>query len=178
MRDKLLLPSYEHRASATEVIFRNCSVDNADHGVDIKSAVLEASGTLSTDRCFARQELGIALEINLKPGWHIYGKPLPSNYMSTELVLSGLLVDELMLDLPAPQPKLMKALNETLPIYEGKVSAGKLRIKWSPPMPAPFLLKIGPVMEPGAHKIEGALRYQACSETACEPPEESASSCR
>ncbi|HVN91041.1 MAG TPA: protein-disulfide reductase DsbD domain-containing protein [Candidatus Binataceae bacterium] len=129
--------------------------------------------TLSSERCFAGQELGIALEIDVKPGWHIYGKPLPSNYRPTELILSGPLVDTLTLELPAPQTKLMKALNETLPIYEGRVRAlGKLGIKWSPPMPAPFLLKIGPVIEPGSHKIEGVLRYQACSETVCEPPEE------
>jgi len=173
VKDKVFLPSYEHRASATTVIFRNCGVDNAGHGVAIKSAVLDASVTLSSERCFAGQELGIALEIDVKPGWHIYGKPLPSNYRPTELILSGPLVDTLTLELPAPQTKLMKALNETLPIYEGRVRAlGKLGIKWSPPMPAPFLLKIGPVIEPGSHKIEGVLRYQACSETVCEPPEE------
>ncbi len=173
VRDKVFLPSYEHRASATEVIFRNCGVDNAGRGVEIKSAVLNASVTLSSDRCFAGQELGIGLEINLQPGWHIYGKPLSSNYRATELVLSGPLVDHLTLAMPTPQIKLMKAFNETLPIYEGKVQAvGKLGIKWSPPMPAPFLLKIGPVIEPGPHKIQGSLRYQACSETVCEPPEE------
>jgi hypothetical protein len=173
VRDKVFLPSYEHRASATEIIFRNCGVENAGQGVEIKSAVLDASVTLSSVRCFAGQELGLALVINLKPGWHIYGKPLPSNYRPTELLLSGRLIDHLTLTLPPPKPKLMPALKETLPIYEGTVQAlGRVGIKWSPPMPAPFLLKIGPVIEPGAHRIAGALRYQACSETACEAPEE------
>jgi hypothetical protein len=173
VRDKVFLPSYEHRASATEVIFRNCGVDNTGHGVEIKTTVVDASVTLSSDRCFAGQELGIALDLNVKPGWHLYGKPLPSNYRPTELVLSGPLVDHLTLELPAPQTKLMKALDETLPIYEGKVRAvRKLAIKWSPPIPAPFLLKIGPAIEAGAHKIAGVLRYQACSETVCEAPEE------
>ena len=143
VRDKVFLPSFEHRPSATEVIFRNRGVDNTEHGVEIKSSVLEASITLSTDRCFSGQELGIALDINLKPGWHIYGKPLPSNYRVTELILFGPLVDHLLVELPAPKPKLLTALNETLPIYEGGVHAiGKLGIRWSPPMPAPFLLKI------------------------------------
>ncbi|MGO9266158.1 MAG: hypothetical protein ACLQBA_14980 [Candidatus Binataceae bacterium] len=145
VRDKVFLPIYEHRASATAVIFRNCGVDNTGHGVEIKTTVVDASVTLSSDRCFAGQELGIALDLNVKPGWHLYGKPLPSNYRPTELVLSGPLVDHLTLELPAPQTKLMKTLDETLPVYEGKVSAvGKLAIKWSPPIPAPFLLKIGP----------------------------------
>jgi hypothetical protein len=173
VRAKVFLPSYEHRASATEVIFRNCGVDNTGLGVEIRSAVLDAYLTLSSDRCFAGQELGIALDINIKPGWHIYGNSLPDNYQPTELLLSGPLVDHLTLELPAPKPKLMLALKETLPIYEGTVRAiGKVGIKWSPPTPAPFLLKIGPQIEPGAYKIAGALRYQACSETVCEPPEE------
>ena len=57
VRDKVFLPSYEHRASATEVIFRNCGVDNTGHGVEIRSAALDASVTLSSDRCFAGQLL-------------------------------------------------------------------------------------------------------------------------
>jgi hypothetical protein len=170
--DKLFLPSYEHRASATEIIFRNSGVDGGANAVEIQTSVLKAKVTLSTDRCFPGQELGIALDIQLKPGWHIYGKPLPGSYRATELLLSGPLVDELTLELPSPTLKLMKALNETLPIYEKAVHAvGKLGIKWSPPLPAPFLTAIGPTIEPGAHKIQGVLHYQACSDTVCEPPE-------
>jgi len=39
-------------------------------------------------------------------------------------------------------------------------------------MPAPFLLALGKPIAPGAHKIKGTLRFQACSDTVCEPPEE------
>ena len=173
VRDKVFLPSYEHRASATEIIFRNCGVDGGGNAVTLKTAVLDATVTLSTDRCFPGHELGVALDLQMKAGWHIYGKPLPLNYRALELSFEGPLADELVLDLPAAQPRLMKALNETLPVYAGHVRAsGKLGIKWSPPMPAPFLLAIGPPIAPGPHKIAGALRFQACSDSVCEPPEE------
>jgi len=65
--DKLFLPSYEHRASASEVIFRNFGVGAGGNSVEIKTEVLTATITLSSDRCFPGQELGIALEIRLEP---------------------------------------------------------------------------------------------------------------
>jgi hypothetical protein len=173
VRDKLFLPSYEHRASATEVIFRNYGADAGGNAVEIKTGVLDATVTLSTDRAFPGHELGVALDIRLKPGWHIYGKPLPSNYRATELLFEGDLVDDLTIEMPAAKPMLLKALNETLPVYADRVQAvGKLGVKWSPPMPAPFLLALGKPIAPGEHKINGALRFQACSDTVCEPPEE------
>ena len=173
VRDKVFLPSYEHRASATEVIFRNYGADAGGNGVEIKSSVLDAKVTLSTDRAFPGHELGVALDIRVKPGWHIYGKPLPSNYRATELTLEGDVVDELTIEMPPPKPLLLKALGETLPVYADRVQAmGKVGIKWSPPMPAPFLLALGKPIAPGSHKISGTLRFQACSDTVCEPPEE------
>ncbi len=57
--------------------------------------------TLSTDRCFPGQELGVELEVPLKPGWHIYGKPLPGNYQATELACEGPLVGEQSLEMPS-----------------------------------------------------------------------------
>ncbi|HVB82753.1 MAG TPA: protein-disulfide reductase DsbD domain-containing protein [Candidatus Binataceae bacterium] len=127
---------------------------------------------MSADRGFPGQELATALRIRLKPGWHIYGKPLPDNYRPTELVFESPIVDEQSIELPAAKPMLLKALGETLPVYEGEVRAtGRLGIKWSPPMPAKFMEPFGKTIAPGPYKIAGTLRFQACSETVCEPPQ-------
>jgi len=68
---------------------------------------------------------------------------------------------------------LLKALGETLPVYEGEVRAiGRLGIKWSPPMPAKFMEPFGKTIAPGPYKIAGTLRFQPCSDTVCEPPQE------
>jgi hypothetical protein len=173
VRDKAFLPSYEHRVAASEVVLRNFGVDGGGNAITIKSDAFEATVTLSADRCFPGHELGVALEIRLKPGWHIYGKPLPPNYRPTELIFSGDLVGSQILELPTPRTKLLPALSEMLPVYEDRVQAlGKLGIRWSPPMPAPFLEPLAKMIEPGDHKISGVLRFQACSETVCEPPDE------
>ena len=115
---------------------------------------------------------GISFVINLKPGWHIYRKPLPASYQPTELIFEGPLVGEQSLELPPAKPMMLKALGETLPVFEGEVRAiGKLGIKWSPPVPVKFLEALGKWIEPGDYKIAGQFRFQPCSETVCEPPQ-------
>ncbi len=39
-------------------------------------------------------------------------------------------------------------------------------------MPAPFLMPLAKMITPGKHKIVANLRFQACSETVCDPPDE------
>jgi hypothetical protein len=176
VRDKLFLPSYEHRPSATALSLRNSDGVAGGNSVEIDTDAFSATVTLSADRCFPGQELATALRIRLKPGWHIYGQslsqPLPGSYRRTELIFESPIVDEQSLELPAPRPMLLKALGETLPVYEGEVRAiGKLAIKWSPPVPAKFMEAFGKRIEPGSYKIGGTLRFQACSDTVCEAPQ-------
>jgi hypothetical protein len=170
VRDKLFLPSYEHRPSASQVTIRYTPA--AANSVEIKTEVVTATVSLSAERCFPGQELGVALAVQLKPGWHIYGEPLPENYQSTQLQFEGPLVDSQSLEMPPARPLPLKALNETLPVYEGEIRAfGKLGIKWSPPIPARFLEALGKPIEPGLHQIDGVFRFQACSDEVCEMPQ-------
>ncbi|MBV8054661.1 MAG: hypothetical protein JO071_05410 [Deltaproteobacteria bacterium] len=171
VRDKMFLPNYEHRPSASQMTMRHAS-DAGANSVEIKTEVLSARISLSTVRCFPGQELGVGLEVQLAPGWHIYGEPLPKNYQSTLLQFEGPLAGEHSLEMPPPKPVLLKALGETLPVYEGMIRAhGKLAIKWSPPIPAKFLEPLGPPIESGLHHISGLFRYQACNDQICEAPQ-------
>ena len=171
VRDKLFLRNYEHRPSASEVVLRHFD-DEGGNSVEITTGALDATVTLSTDRCFPGQEIALSLDLRLKPGWHVYGKPLPGNYQSIELVLESPLIGEQSLELPPAQPLLLKALGETLPVYGGKIKAlGKVGIKWSPPMPVKFMEALGKRIEPGLYQVGGTLRFQACSEEICETPQ-------
>ena len=118
VRDKLFQRNYEHRASASEITLRHYGSRAGGNSIDIKADMLSATVSLSTDRCFPGQELGVELEVHLKAGWHVYGKPLPENYQATELTFEGPLVDEQSLEMPPAKPMLLKALNDTLPVYE------------------------------------------------------------
>jgi len=172
VRDKLFLRDYQLRPSASAVILRHFADKAGGNCVEINTDVLRATISLSTDRCFPGQELGVSLQIRLQPGWHVYGKPLPGNYQATELVFDSPLVGEHSLELPPPKPTLLQALGETLPVYEGEMRAvGKLGIKWSPPRPAPFLEPLGKRIEPGVYTIKGELRFQACGTEVCKAPQ-------
>jgi hypothetical protein len=171
VRDKWFLPNYEHRTSASAAVLRHFE---GEHGnsARIEAGVVKATVALSSDRCFPGQELGLMFELHFEPGWHVYGQPLPAQYQAIELRLESPLIAEQSLDLPEAHPLLLKALGETLPVYaEGFKAHGKVGVKWSPPMPAKFLEALGDRIEPGAYKIAGTLRFQACSDDICETPQ-------
>jgi hypothetical protein len=172
VRDKAFLPSYEHRVAASAVMVRNFGVDAAVNSIELTSEVLTATVSLSSDRCFPGQELGVALRLKLKPGWHVYGQPLPANYQPLELNFTSSLIDSQSMAMPPAKPLKLEALGERLPVYENEVQAsGKVHVRWSPPVPAKFLLALAEPIGPGVHHLEGTLRFQACSDQVCEAPQ-------
>ncbi len=142
------------------------------NGTEITADVLMGTVMLSTDRCFPGQELAVALTLEIKPGWHIYGSPGLSSYQVLELTFDSPLLEALSLDLPAPCPISLSAIGQTLPVYEGVVRAsGTVRVKWSPPNRMPFMEALGAWIEPGEYRINGTLRFQACRSEVCETPQ-------
>jgi len=173
VRDKVFLPDYQYRPTVSELMLRNFADDSGATAVEVVTSPLTARISLSTDRCFPGQELGVALKFNLRPAWHVYGKPLPDNYQHVEVVFDGEIVGRQSFEFPPAKPVMLKALGETLPVYEGEFRAlGKLGIKWSPPPEVKFLGdSLGKRIEPGPYKLIGTLRFQACSDEVCEPPQ-------
>jgi hypothetical protein len=172
VRDKAFLPNYEHRVTASAVMVRNFGADASVNSIELKTDVLTARVSLSSDRCFPGHELGVALRLKLPPGWHVYGQPLPANYQPLELNFSSPLIDTQSMAMPPAKPMKLEALNETLPVYENEVQAfGKVHVRWSPPLPAKFLLALAEPIETGLHHLEGTLRFQACSDLVCEAPQ-------
>lgn len=169
--DKLFLRDYQLRPSAA-VLFRH--VPDAVSGIatEITTDVLHATIRLSTDRCFPGQELAVGLTVRLAPGWHVYGPAVASPYQALALTFESPLVAEHALTLPPPTPVLLPALGETLPAYTGDIQAvGSLRIKWSPPVPVPFMEAFGATIAPGEYSISGTLRFQGCNDKRCETPQ-------
>jgi len=89
-----------------------------------------------------------------------------------ELTLEGDLVDELTIELPPAKPLLLKALGETLPFTPTACGrwASSRKVESADARAVPACT--GQADSAGAHKIKGTLRFQACSDTVCEPPEE------
>jgi len=172
VQDKLFLRDYQLRPSAAAVVLRNFAETVSGTVAEISTDVLRAAITLSTNRCFPGQEIAVGLKIQLNPGWHVYGQSVPNNYQALALTFDSPLVGEYSLHLPPPTPLLLKALGETLPVYTEEIQAvGALRIKWSPPVPVPFMEALGARIEPGEYSIAGTLRFQGCNDEVCEMPQ-------
>ena len=172
VQDKLFLRNYELRPSASAVLLRNFTDAAGGIATEITTNVLKATIRLSTDRCFPGQEIAVGLNVRLTPGWHVYGPSVASQYQVLDLTFESPVVAEHALSLPPPSPVLLTALGETLPVYTGDIQAvGSLRIKWSPPVPVPFMEAFGATIEPGAYSISGTLRFQRCNDELCETPQ-------
>ncbi len=158
VREKLFVPDYQSRASASEILLRDFGETNGGPAATIKADALAAKIVLSTGHAIAGQQLGVAVDISIAPGWHIYGDPLPENYVATDLVFDNDFVSAQTFEFPKAMPIEFKLLGETLAAYSGTMRAnGRIMIKAG--------------LKPGEYKLRGVLRFQECSEEVCNLPQ-------
>jgi DsbC/DsbD-like thiol-disulfide interchange protein len=128
--------------------------------VVVKAGGVEAAIVLSASRSSGGRKLGVAVDFNIAPGWHIYGEPLPEGegLTPTAIKFDSDLVAEQKLTLPKPTPRRFEALNETLPVYQGNFKAkGSLTLKQK--------------LAVGDHTIAGTLNFQECNDAICKIPQ-------
>jgi DsbC/DsbD-like thiol-disulfide interchange protein len=113
---------------------------------------------MSADRAVAGEQLGVSAELVIGPGWHIYGQPLPDNYVATSIIFDRDLVTAESFEFPKATPVEFKSLGETLPVYSGSIRA-----------PGIVQLKMG--LKPGEYKLKGTLQFQQCNDEVCKLPE-------
>ena len=98
--DKVFLPSFEDRATASEVLLKDFGIPSGSDPVEIKSDVTRARIQLSDSSAFSGQELAVAADFSIKPGWHIYGQPLPKGYVPTAISFDDAMVARQSFDFP------------------------------------------------------------------------------
>ncbi len=164
-----------HRASGTALVAETFDTYDGPRAV-IETDELRAVVELSTGRLFGGQEVSVRVELDVAPGWHVYGTEVASPYhplgvdydTDTDQVMSCALA------WPVATDAHFDALDITLPVHDGRVKAtGRLRLRWSPP-PSIFGGLDDAVrrraIPPGAYPITCALRYQACTDDLCSEP--------
>lgn len=157
--DKHFLPNYQTRPTASGILLADFGVVGSRGSVTIGAEDVRAKISLSSAKTVPGQELGAALEITIAPGWHIYGEPLPKNYVATSVVFSGDAVAKQSWSLPPATPLEFRALGETLPVYAGTVR-GKGTIL------------ISGRVKPGEDKVSGILKFQECNDEICKLPQQ------
>ena len=158
VHEKLFLPDYQTRPTASEVLLKEYSIPAADDGVTITAEDLQAKIVVSDKRSFAGQRLGTAVNFKVAEGWHIYGEPLPAGYSPTSVKFDDDLVTSQELQFPQPKPVKFELLGETLPVYQGEFRAtGYILLRQKLP--------------PGEQKLMGTLNFQECNDKICKLPQ-------
>jgi hypothetical protein len=125
--------------------------------VEITSEHLTATTWISQENARAGNRVTLVMEAVLPPSMHVYA-PGVVGYRPIQLKIE---IDPA-LSVHAPQfpparVKLLPAINERVPVYEGKV-----RIERD------FTISAG--IQPGRINVRGTLEYQACDDTVCYVP--------
>ena len=148
------------RPMAASLLMQQWDVARDEGRLEIKTQDLCLALQLSSRVIRPGQNLWVRAELQVNPGLHIYGPEVPDGYLPTML---SLIESEVLLQhqfrFPAPELLCIAAVNETMPVYTGRiVIEGDLVLK--PRIPA------------GKYRLQGVLRYQACTDSECYLPEE------
>ena len=156
---KYFVPNYMHRVAASAVVMQEFGAASEDAArVTLRSGALMAEIGLSGGKAFAGQEISFRAKFKLEPGWHVYGAPLPDAYTAISIIFDDPKITRQSFELPAAQSMEIAALGETLPVYGGSFEGrGSLLLQFP--------------LEAGQIALSGKLRFQQCSDTVCEAPE-------
>jgi DsbC/DsbD-like thiol-disulfide interchange protein len=124
----------------------------------VEAGEIKAHIALSNAHAFSGQRVGVTVAFDIAPGWHIYGRPLPEEYTPTAVTFDNDLVSRQNLDFPKPTPVKFESLGETLPVYQGRVTAvGAILLRRK--------------LVPGEHRLGGTLSFQECNDNLCKMPQ-------
>ncbi|MBV8771310.1 MAG: hypothetical protein JO166_03100 [Deltaproteobacteria bacterium] len=127
--------------------------------VALKASEVNARFELSQERVLSGQTVGITVDFDIAPGWHIYGSPLPEGYVPATVTFDNELLSRQKLNFPKPTPVRFELLGETLPVYQGRFKAeGDIVLRENVP--------------PGEHRLSGILSFQACNDSLCKMPQQ------
>jgi hypothetical protein len=158
VRDKLFLPNFQTRPSASVVLLKYHDIPAAANGVTVTAEDLMANIRLSDNRGIGGQRLGVAKDFKIAPGWPICGEPLAEGYTPTAIKFEDGLVAQQSQRYQHPNPSDLSLLGEVLPAFAGDFKAfGFILLKQRIPL--------------GQQKIAGKLDFQECNDKICKLPQ-------
>lgn len=159
--DKHFAANHAVRESVNDVLQESFGVEELERGKvqTVTTPYLTARAYFSSPTLRRAQLTLLTVEIELKEGIHVYGRPLPEGYIPIELSLEG--QPELVLhriDYPESAKMRFEVLDETLPVYSGRI---KIRAH----------CRGMNKDEEKAFEVKASLHYQACSDEECYLPQ-------
>ncbi|MEX2260784.1 MAG: protein-disulfide reductase DsbD domain-containing protein [Bryobacteraceae bacterium] len=125
----------------------------------VETAHLQVTASASDAVVRSGSRILLALDIELKPGMHVYAPGVEGGYIPIDWSITG--SPEWTahpLAAPASEKLHLPAINETVPVYQGKFRLTRE-------------LTVGVLRGPGRDlAISGTFRYQACDDKVCYTP--------
>lgn len=148
------------RTTAASLLMQQRGLTPNNGQLEVKTPEVCLTLQLSSRTLRPGQNLLVYAALQVNPGLHLYGPETPDGYFPTTLEISNPdVLAETQFRFPTPQSLRIEALDETVPAYTGTVViSGDLVLKSFIPA--------------GQHFLRGVLRYQACTDSECYPPEE------
>jgi AhpC/TSA family/Disulphide bond corrector protein DsbC len=156
---------YTQRFTASDILVREYgSAAGAAH-TSIETKHLRLSSSASADRVRSGQRIALTIDVDLKPGMHVYAPgvegyiPIEWSMASSEAIIAHPVVT------PQPRKLHLAAIDETVPVY-----AGQFRLVRDITLAKDTTLKS--LLDPSGNlTIEGTFRYQACDDRMCYVPQ-------
>ena len=166
VRAKYFEEDYRDRYTAGNILWRQFGPDSGGAQATAETPHLKLTLSASDSEARPGTRLTLALEVELKPRMHVYAPGVEGGYIPVAWNMAeskAWRAEEIAW--PASQKLRLAAINETVPVYTGRlrltrdVTIGQNR-------------DLAPLL--GANRIlevQGAFRYQACDDTKCYPPQ-------
>jgi DsbC/DsbD-like thiol-disulfide interchange protein len=159
--EKRFHQSYRERETGAGLLRTIYHAESAEHGpeirVDADGVAVRAWLDSGIYRYF--QRLYVNVELTIEPGLHLYGRPVPQDYIPLQIEiapLEGLVVGEL--SLPKPRSYHIEGIDDEFFVYTGSVECS---------VPVTFTKR-----DAGDLVLGVTVRFQSCSDSDCLMPAE------
>jgi uncharacterized protein len=130
----------------------------SDASTAVQAQNVQAKIALANAKVAPGHDVGVTVDIAIEPGWHIYGNPVPEDFVATSVAFDSPVIAKQQIKFPPPTPVTFKGLGETLPVYEKSVRAAGTVL-------------IDPKSKPGDYQIAGTFKFQECNDNICKMPQ-------
>jgi AhpC/TSA family/Thiol:disulfide interchange protein DsbD, N-terminal len=157
---------FRERYTSVDILSHQFGVTPAAGKTEVEGRQLHLTASAGNSVVFAGQRVALALDIDLKPGMHVYA-PGVEGYISIDWKMKdteAAAAHEV--TYPKSEKLYLQAIDETVPVYRNHLHLTR-DITIAPEA------KLKPLVgSAGAFSVEGTLRYQACDDRLCYVPQD------
>jgi hypothetical protein len=158
---------YKQRYTAADILVQRYGVMPEGRKTEVEGKQLNAATTASSAIVAPGQRIALTLDLEMKPGMHVYAPGVGSSYIPIEWKMADSdLAKVHPVTYPNPEILFLPAINEKVPVLKDKVRLVRE-------------VTIGPdakvkaaVDGNGQFTLEGTLAYQACDDRMCYFPQQ------